>query len=248
MRKHPLTIIAFTALLTMTSSYASIFHSGQKNNNKAVAKPAAKTIKTSSIHKLKVNINTQVKRLQGKTQSLDPKVLRLALTAYDHAATKGIVKKPYLTIIDYSKPSYEKRMWIVNLAKDSVLYHTYVAHGQGSGVTKPTRFSNVPQSKESSLGTFLTGNSYFGHKGIAMRLNGLEQGINNKALSRAIVMHGAWYMNPSFIQKYHRAGRSWGCPAVGTHLAKPIINTIKDGSVIFAYYPKQQFLKDSRYV
>lgn len=245
MSNNKFTIITFTILLTFTSSYASIFND---HNKKSKPTEPAKTIRTSHLTKLSVNVNKQFKNLQPKTQSLDPKVLRLALTAYDHAAQKGIVKKPYLTIIDYSKPSNEKRMWVVNLLKDSVMYHTYVAHGQGSGVTQPTHFSNVPQSKESSLGTFLTAHSYIGHKGIAMRLQGLEQGINNKAMSRAIVMHGAWYMNQSFITKYHRAGRSWGCPAVSTTLAKPIINTIKDGSVIFAYYPKKQFLTDSRYV
>lgn len=109
-------------------------------------------------------------------------------------------------------------------------------------------FSNRARSKASSLGTYLTMNSYSGGKGYSLNLQGLEPGYNDHAFSRRVVIHGAWYMSEKFIKSTGRAGRSWGCPAVGKSLAKPIINTIKNGSVVFAYYPDKNYLSHSKYL
>lgn len=191
------------------------------------------------------NIKKEIKSLAEQAPELNKKALKLALTAYNKASAKGAVKKPVLTVIDYSLPSNKQRMWIFDLATKELLYNTYVAHGKNSGETVPKHFSNKHESKATSLGTFVTCNTYVGSKGYSLNLQGLEEGINDNAYDRRVVMHGAWYMEPDFIKKSGRAGRSWGCPSVAHTLAKSIINTIKDGSVIFAYYPDDYYLSHS---
>lgn len=190
-------------------------------------------------------VGKEIKHLAGQAPELNKKALELALLAYKKASAKGAVKKPILTIIDYSLPSNKQRMWIFDLEAMELLYNTHVAHGKNSGLTTPKHFSNDHQSKETSLGTFITRNTYIGSKGYSLNLQGLEEGINDNAYDRRVVMHGAWYVEPEFIKKAGRAGRSWGCPSVAKTLAKSIINTIKDGSVIFAYYPDRNYLANS---
>lgn len=193
------------------------------------------------------DINTQVQNLSRKAPQLDKKVLKLALTAYKNADKKGSVKKPVLTVIDYSLPSNKQRMWIFDLNKERLLYNTYVAHGKNSGIVA-NHFSNRESSKESSLGTYITKNTYIGHKGYSLNLQGLDRGFNDNAFNRRVVIHGAWYVEPDFIRKAGRAGLSWGCPAIAQTLAKPVINTIKNGSVVFAYFPDKKFLSNSGYL
>ncbi|MCX7117329.1 MAG: murein L,D-transpeptidase catalytic domain family protein [Legionellales bacterium] len=195
-----------------------------------------------------LDVNTQVKHLSSKAPELSKKVLKLALTAYQKAKGKGTVKKPVLTVIDYSLPSSKQRMWIFDVTRERLLYNTYVAHGQNSGMTTPNHFSNQPSSKATSLGTFVTKDTYMGSKGISLNLQGLEKGFNDNAYSRRVVMHGAWYVEPDFIRKAGRAGRSWGCPSIAKTIAKPVINTIKGGSIVFAYYPDRDYLTHSGYV
>ena len=160
---------------------------------------------------------------------LDKKVLQLALVAYNHAALKGSVKKPILTVIDYSRPSFEQRMWVFDLKHDQLLYNTYVAHGRNSGNTTAKHFSNKIMSKETSLGIYVTRDSYIGSKGLSLNLEGLEKGFNDNAYNRRVVIHGAWYVEPNFIKQTGHAGRSWGCPSIAKTLAKPVINTLKNG-------------------
>lgn len=194
-----------------------------------------------------LNINTEVKHLASKAPQLNKHVLKLALVAYQKAAEKGAVKKPVLTVIDYSLPSSKQRMWIFDIRKEKLLYNTYVAHGQNSGMTTPHHFSNKPASKETSLGTFVTKGTYMGSKGYSLNLQGLEKGFNDNAYNRRVVIHGAWYVEPDFIKRAGRAGRSWGCPSIAKTLAKPVINTIKNGSVVFAYYPDRNYLSHTGY-
>ncbi len=189
--------------------------------------------------------NQQLQHLSQKAPQLNRKVLKLALAAYKKAAAKGAVKKQVLTVIDYSLPSNKQRMWVFDLSKERLLYNTHVAHGKNSGGETPNHFSNAVSSKATSLGTFVTRDTYIGSKGYSLNLQGLERGINDNAYDRRVVMHGAWYMEPSFIKKAGRAGRSWGCPSIAHTLAKPVINTIKGGSVIFAYYPDRYYLSHS---
>jgi hypothetical protein len=114
-------------------------------------------------------------------------------------------------------------------------------------MTTPHHFSNKVSSKETSLGTFVTKGTYMGSKGYSLNLQGLEKGFNDNAYNRRVVIHGAWYVEPDFIKKAGRAGRSWGCPSIAKTLAKPVINTIKGGSVVFAYYPDRNYLSHTGY-
>ena len=194
------------------------------------------------------DVNQEVSHLSRKAPQLNKKVLKLALTAYQNASTKGAVKKPVLTVIDYSLPSSKQRMWIFDVRNSRLLYNTYVAHGKNSGMDIPNHFSNQTSSKQTSLGTYVTRDTYIGSKGYSLNLQGLEKGFNDNAYNRRVVSHGAWYVEPDFIKKAGRAGRSWGCPSIAKTLAKPVINTIKGGSVVFAYYPDHKYLSHSGYL
>lgn len=194
------------------------------------------------------NLDTATAHLSQKAPQLSRHVLQLALNAYRNAVVKGGVHKPILTVIDYSLPSYKQRMWIFDLRRERLLFNTYVAHGQNSGMSSANHFSNQSSSKASSLGTYVTKDTYMGSKGISLNLQGLEKGFNDNAYNRRVVMHGAWYVEPSFIKQTGRAGRSWGCPSIAQSLAKPVINTLKGGSVVFAYYPDKNYLSRSRFV
>ncbi|HET8650625.1 MAG TPA: murein L,D-transpeptidase catalytic domain family protein [Gemmatimonadales bacterium] len=168
---------------------------------------------------------------------LESNVLDLALAARERAVTAGLTSSPILTVIDYSRPSHERRLWVLNVADGTVLAHEFVAHGRGSGNDVATRFSNRPGSNATSLGTFITGDTYQGKHGLSLRLRGLDDGLNDNALARAIVVHGAWYVSPAMIAQYGRLGRSEGCPALAPDVAPRIIDLIRGHTVVFAYYP-----------
>ena len=170
---------------------------------------------------------------------INPKVLALGLKAYQYAASTGKVSKSILVIVDYTIKSSKKRLWVLDLKHKKVLANFHVAHGKGSGsVLMATTFSNRPGSKASSLGTYVTGNDYIGGKGRSLRLYGLEKGINDAAFKRTIVLHPAWYVSKSFRDKQGYSGRSYGCFAVNPKVSNKLINTIEDGSVLFAYAPQ----------
>ncbi|KTC89503.1 murein L,D-transpeptidase catalytic domain family protein [Fluoribacter dumoffii] len=190
----------------------------------------------------------KIEKLTQSAPNLNKEVIKLALRAYKRAFEQGKVKNTMLTIIDFSVPSNQNRLWIFDMQKDALVLKTYVAHGENSGSgTVPYHFSNEMWGKESSLGTYITENTYDGHNGYSLNLEGLEEDLNSNAYKRRVVVHGAWYVEPSFIKKAGRAGCSWGCPAVAASLAKSIINLIKNGSVLFAYYPDSYFLSHSKY-
>jgi hypothetical protein len=186
----------------------------------------------------------------AETRTIDPKVLRLALQATSCAAQQGVVAKPppTLTVIDYSRPSAKPRLWVVDLASGDVLFEELVAHGQGSGGDLATKFSDEPDSHQSSLGLFVTGETYTGKHGYSLRLQGLEDGVNSRALERAIVIHAAAYVTAGTVSTLGRLGRSWGCPALGPNVAKRVIDTIKGGSLIFSYYPDKAWLTGSKFL
>ena len=169
---------------------------------------------------------------------------RQAVAGYNRIQGK---KKPLLTLIDFSKPSTEKRLYVFDIDKKELLYSSVVSHGRNSGENYATSFSNQIGSYKSSLGFYLTENTYQGKNGYSLILNGLEEGINDKAKERAIVVHGAAYANPS-VTASGRLGRSFGCPALPQALTKPIINTIKDGSVMFIYANNASYLAQSSFL
>ena len=181
--------------------------------------------------------------------TLDRDILDLALNAASCAVRSGDVKAPRtLTVIDYSKPSSQERLWVFDLTTRELLYEELVAHGQGTGANVATQFSNNNESHQTSLGLFVTDTTYVGKNGYSLRLDGLDEGYNDKARERAIVMHGAPYVSETFVKANGRLGRSWGCPAVSDAVARQLIDRVKGGSLVFAYYPDAKWLKTSKYL
>lgn len=182
--------------------------------------------------------NINIDKLTNVTSSkgLNSKVLKSALNAYAWAYEHGKLgsNKNILTVVDFSLSSSEKRMWVIDLSKDKILMNLYTTQGDSSS------FSNKPGTKASCLGLFTTADIYYGRNGKSMRINGLEKGINDKALSRAIVVHGAWYAAPNFVSEYHRTGRSWGCFAVDPAKINKLYKNIQGGSALFAYAKSEE--------
>lgn len=175
------------------------------------------------------------------------KPLRRALAALDCAQARGLLRESRLTLIDYSRPSATKRLWVIDPVRGRVLFHEYVAHGRNSGEARAESFSNEVGSRQSSLGLFRTAETYHGRHGYSLRLDGLEPGINDRARERAIVMHGADYVTSRVARIFGRVGRSWGCPAIDPAIHRELIDAIRGGTAVFAYYPDSSWLARSPY-
>jgi hypothetical protein len=180
----------------------------------------------------------EIEKLIGLAPGLSAAAIREALAAVDCAKAKGIAPDAErLAIVDYTRPSLEPRLWIFDLAAKKVLFEEFVAHGRGSGDDVATSFSNRPRSYKTSLGLFLTDETYEGGNGYSLKLRGLSGSLNDLAFSRKIVMHGAPYVNPLKAKQYGRLGRSLGCPAVRPQVARSIIDALKEGQFFYAYGP-----------
>lgn len=180
---------------------------------------------------------------------LDSGILALALQSAASAVERGLAALPStLTVIDYSRPSTQPRMWVFDVHTHALLFHELVSHGRGSGKTMATSFSNAASSNMTSLGLFRTAEPYVGHNGYSLRLDGLEKGMNDHARDRAIVIHGAPYVNAATAKANGYLGRSLGCPAVRPQIAHQLIDTVKGGGLLFAYYPDQVWLRSSQYL
>ena len=187
--------------------------------------------------------------LQRAAPEIDPRVLALALQAHSSAQKRGLLNDPHtLTVIDYSRASVEPRFWVFDLAARKLLFEELVAHGRNSGEKYATQFSNVESSLQTSLGLFVTRDVYFGKHGESLRLEGLEPGVNDHALERAIVIHGAQYVSPYAIASLGFLGRSWGCPALSREAATHVIDRIKGGSAIFSFYPDKEWIASSQFL
>lgn len=171
------------------------------------------------------------------TTGMHPEALHAALASWDSLRARGEVKSPLLCVIDYGLPSTEKRMWVFDLASERLVFHELVAHGRNSGADLAESFSNADGSYMSSLGAFVTGRTYDGKNGYSLRLRGTEPSVNDRAEARAIVMHGAPYVDAAIARSQGRLGRSLGCPAVRPAIARALIDEIKDGSVLYAWHP-----------
>ena len=188
-----------------------------------------------------------LERIARLAPDLDPGVLALALEARACALrNREVDDEARLAVIDYSRPSTEKRLWVFDIANESVLFHEHVAHGSGTGDNLAQRFSNEEGSHATSLGLFRTAETYQGGNGYSLRMDGLDPGFNDHARSRAIVMHGAWYVNPELIRSQGRLGRSQGCPALREQVAKVVIDTLKQRQLLFAYADDAAFLQRGR--
>lgn len=187
--------------------------------------------------------------LSSLAPDLDGEVLELALRARECALANGDAIDPgRLAVIDYSVASTEPRLWVFDTAQPRLMYREHVAHGQKSGHNMTTSFSNVDGSHQSSLGLFRTAETYVGGNGYSMRMDGLESGWNDNARDRLIVMHGAAYVNPDQARRQGRLGRSYGCPAVRTAVAREIIDVLKGGQLLFSYYPDDAWLAGSKFL
>lgn len=187
-------------------------------------------------------------QLSAAAPALAPNVLKLALSAMQCATASGVQPSRRLAVIDYSLSSNVPRLWVFDLERRTVLHEELVAHGRNSGDEVATRFSNRLGSNQTSLGLFRTAETYDGRNGYSLRMEGLEPGINDKAYERAIVIHGAPYVDPAFIAENGRLGRSQGCPAVADGVARQVIDHLKEGQFVFSYYPDRAWLASSRYL
>ena len=180
----------------------------------------------------------------------NPHAIDVATRALSCALRAHAVEAPRtLSLIDYSLPSSQPRLWVFDVAQRRLLFEELVAHGRNSGGDGPaTRFSDRDGSLMSSLGVYRTGDTYSGHNGYSLRLQGLDAGFNDHASERAIVIHGAWYVSPQMAATQGRIGRSWGCPAVRPSIAHQLIDAIRDGSLVVAYYPDETWLNRSAFV
>ena len=177
------------------------------------------------------------------------KVFNDGMEGYDKLiAENRIQNKRYITLIDFTLSSKERRLWVIDLDSLKIVQQSLVSHGKNSGEEFAVKFSNTPNSNMSSIGVFVTGTTYYGKHGESLYLEGVEEGINDNARKRAIVMHGAEYATRDFVNKYGRLGRSFGCPALPPAKSTQIIDTIKNRSCLYIYYPDKKYRSSSKYI
>jgi hypothetical protein len=183
----------------------------------------------------------------GNEEPLSKDVFRSAYTGFLNLKTAGKVgrQSSVITVCDFSLSANVKRLWVIDMDNSKILFHSLVAHGQGTGDEFARNFSNKENSHQSSMGFYVTDDTYTGDNGYSLKLKGMDAGYNDAAYDRSIVMHGADYVCESFIKCNQRLGRSWGCPAIPREISAKVINTIKDGNVLYIYYPNQNYLAKS---
>ena len=204
------------------------------NSSTASANPATLSFSSAFLSTLAPVYDSLQEKLPGLTRD----AFEYAIRGLEKLKEKGqLTNESILSIADFSQSSSKKRLYIIDLKNYKVLFNTWVAHGRNSGTEMTTSLSNQPSSFKSSPGFYVTGEPYTGAHGYSLRLQGVERGINDNAYERAIVIHGAAYVNPSSVKTLGYLGRSQGCPAVPVNLSTPIIKTIKDGTCLFIYHP-----------
>jgi hypothetical protein len=191
-------------------------------------------------------VSEEMNAVESQVKNLNPYVLKLSLIAYEHALHHGLTTNPLLTIVDYSKASTERRLWVIDTQKKKVLFNTWVAHGKNSGDINSSSFSNDPKSLKSSIGVFITADEYSGKHGDSLRIQGLDPGFNDNAYKRSIVIHGAEYVSEK-IADSGKLGHSWGCLAVSQKIIDSLVKTLKSKALAIAYYPDNNWLKHSTF-
>ena len=203
------------------------------------------------IKEIEISLQQKAKILYShlSIEGLSYETFLLAYQGYNRLLDQhSIDRDTILTIIDYSKPSDQERLFVIDIKNQKLLFRSLVAHGKGSGEVVPQSFSNQPASHKSSLGFFITGDAYNGKHGYSLQIEGIENGINNNAFSRTIVFHKASYVSTDYIKKYGRLGRSFGCPALPVENNQAIINTIKNSTCLFIYAPDEQYFRKTKLV
>lgn len=199
---------------------------------------------------IKTNFKTKVATIYSEFSTNNTSipampVFEKAMKGYEQLEDNGKVGKKILTVVDFGLSSTKKRMWIMNMDTKKVLFHTYVSHGKNTGGEFATKFSNTVNSLQSSLGFYVTAETYYGKNGLSLFIDGMEKGFNNNARKRYVVIHGADYAEPNFIDRIGRLGRSYGCPAVPNTIAKDVIDTIKEESVVYIHKNNKDYLNNS---
>ena len=213
------------------------------------AKTDPKLVASTTANNLAAKIETVYYSLDANHFAL-PQIacFKIAMEGFYLLKEIGLVEKDILTVIDFSMSSAKKRLWVIDLSSNTILYNTVVSHGKNSGGEYANSFSNAQNSNKSSLGFYTTGETYNGKHGLSLKLDGQEQGLNNNARARAVVVHGAGYANPSILKSQGYLGRSQGCPAIPEALKTEIIKTIKDKSCVFIYHPSRNYEMTSKLV
>jgi len=233
-------LISCIVLFALVTGAASSHFSAEAKT--ATHEPAPTTSIRSKSDSIYDSLHLQQKGLSKQT-------FEIAWHGYEQLLQSGqLVQSGILSIADMSLPSSSKRLFVIDVSQLKLLFHTYVAHGRNSGLLHAQSFSNAPQSFKTSIGFYVTANTYNGKHGYSLQLKGMEKGFNDNALSRAIVMHAADYVEEKIVQSQGYLGRSLGCPAVPTALHKPIINTIANGTCLFIYGNQPNYLSTSKLV
>ena len=213
-------------------------------NNARIAKTVVTTNKTTADSVAKSSL---YESMNLQALGLSKEAFNYAVEGYNYLLSTGKLNNDnILSVVDFSLPSSKKRLFVIDMENGKLLYNTYVAHGRNSGKVYANEFSNRPESFKSSLGFYITKGTYTGKHGYSLQLEGEEKGINDNALSRAIVIHSASYVNEKVVKSQGYVGRSLGCPALPEKLAKPIIRTIKDGSCFFMFSPNSNYVAKSQ--
>jgi hypothetical protein len=203
----------------------------EKNDPKLIAYTTEKVILESKVENVYANLNANNFQLPNMEIFIE------ALSGFYDLKDKGLISKNILTLVDFSLSSNVKRLWVIDLTSNTILFHSLVAHGRNTGEEFANSFSNIDSSFKSSLGFYATGEIYQGKHGASLKLDGLEKGINDHARARGVVVHGATYVSEDFIKNNKRLGRSQGCPALPVELTQDIIAIIKNKSCLFIYHP-----------
>ena len=202
-----------------------------------------------ALKKAELNIKELYNELNAAQYALIFTAFRYAYIGYQTMKKQHrLNNKELFSIIDFTKDCNSKRFYTIDLEKMKIVYYTYVAHGKKSGERMATSFSDAVESNKSSIGFYITGNTYNGGNGYSLILNGDEKGYNSNLAKRSVVVHAADYANEDYIARNGRMGRSLGCPALPENIYKQVIETIKEKTMIFAYYNDAKYLKTSKYL
>ena len=202
-----------------------------------------------ALKKAELNIKELYNELNAAQYALSFTAFRYAYIGYPTMKKQHrLNNKELFSIIDFTKDCNSKRFYTIDLEKMKIVYYTYVAHGKKSGERMATSFSDAVESNKSSIGFYITGNTYNGGNGYSLILHGDEKGYNSNLAKRSVVVHAADYANEDYIARNGRMGRSLGCPALPENIYKQVIETIKEKTMIFAYYNDAKYLKTSKYL
>jgi hypothetical protein len=244
MYKKPILILLFTffSMLSVIAAGLSLVDGDNTADSTGIEHRSTKTL-------MEHYIDSTYDAISVQTAGLDKRVYSKAVIGYLNMKAQHMLSndKNIISVVDFTKPSTQKRLWVIDLDNEKVLFNSMVAHGHNTGEQWATCFSNQCSSYMSSLGFYVTGETYEGKHGLSLKLNGMDKGFNDNALTRGIVVHAADYVSESFIAQVGRIGRSQGCPALPADIAPDVINTIKDGTCLFLYYPDHKYEQSTQF-